>query len=335
MTTNHLRGNQINRFRIARDKGGKYLSKFLHSDGSFGDPYIGAAEYYKAPAALMASGETESANRLLSWIRKYGITEEGDFGPRHPAEKNTYYYAYYNTWIIIASQRMRQFDLSRRGMDFLLNFRDPETGGFYSSLIERKPSTLQDIWVVSGCGIAALSTGMIDIAKGVGYWLNNILSIQPDYPKKLYTVYSRSNGLYTPTNSQDPFRHVLDTELEKDQSFFHPGIAGGFLALLYQATGENKWIELSKEYMLLAETANPYLWRLLRAGKIGWCASVLYTLTGEKIYKDMAIKVGNNLISAQSEEGYWKADGSDNPSNDITAEMVVWLDEIYQSIGSL
>tara|TARA_B100001123_G_scaffold51090_1_gene52795 strand:- start:6587 stop:6859 length:273 start_codon:yes stop_codon:yes gene_type:complete len=90
LTTNHLRGNQINRFRIARDKGGKYLSKFLHSDGSFGDPYIGAAEYYKAPAALMASGETESANRLLSWIRKYGITEEGDFGPRHPAEKNTY-----------------------------------------------------------------------------------------------------------------------------------------------------------------------------------------------------------------------------------------------------
>ena len=87
--------------------------------------------------------------------------------------------------------------------------------------------------------------------------------------------------------------------------------------------------------MLLAETANPYLWRLLRAGKIGWCASVLYTLTGEEIYKDMAIKVGNNLISAQSEEGYWKADGSDNPSNDITAEMVVWLDEIYQSIGSL
>ena len=85
--------------------------------------------------------------------------------------------------------------------------------------------------------------------------------------------------------------------------------------------------------MRFAEGANDYLFKLLRAGKVGWAASVLYTLTGEKKYKDMAIRIGDNIIEAQSEQGHWAATGMDMASNDATAEMVVWLDEIYQAVG--
>ena len=49
--------------------------------------------------------------------------------------------------------------------------------------------------------------------------------------------------------------------------------------------------------MLLAEGASDYLFRLLRAGKTGWAAAVLYTITGEQKYKDMAIRIGDNIIA--------------------------------------
>lgn len=68
-------------------------------------------------------------------------------------------------------------------------------------------------------------------------------------------------------------------------------------------------------------------------GKVGWAASVLYTLTGENKYREMAVRVGDNLIATQSEQGYWNGIEAGMPNNDITAEMVVWLDEIYQAVG--
>ena len=85
--------------------------------------------------------------------------------------------------------------------------------------------------------------------------------------------------------------------------------------------------------MCLAEGASDYLFRLLRAGKVGWAASVLYTLTGESKYREMATRVGDNLISTQAVEGYWSLPGFRVLNNDITAEMVIWLDEIYQAVG--
>jgi DUF1680 family protein len=119
---------------------------------------------------------------------------------------------------------------------------------------------------------------------------------------------------------------------EGDQYFFRPGIAGGFLARLYQATAEQQWLHLAQQYMRFAETATDQLFWLLRAGKVGWAASVLYGLTGEQKYRDMAVKVGDSIVAQQDDDGSWSM-GTDGPSNDVTAEMVVWLDEIHQALG--
>ena len=84
--------------------------------------------------------------------------------------------------------------------------------------------------------------------------------------------------------------------------------------------------------MRFAETATDNLFRLLRAGKVGWAASLLYDLTGEQKYLDMAIKVGDNIVAQQADDGSWIF-GSEALRNDVTAEMVVWLDEIHQAVG--
>jgi hypothetical protein len=105
----------------------------LRPDGGFGSPERGLADYYKVPLALMVSGASAEANRLLDWIRRHGQGRDGDFGPRLP-ETDGYYYIYYNIWVIIAAHRQGHFDLSQRGMDFVLRFFDEESGGFYSAL---------------------------------------------------------------------------------------------------------------------------------------------------------------------------------------------------------
>ena len=87
--------------------------------------------------------------------------------------------------------------------------------------------------------------------------------------------------------------------------------------------------------MRFAEGASDYLFRILRAGKVGWAASVLYTLTGRSKYRDMAVRVGDNLIALQSPEGNWSdaLQITEPPSPTLTAEMVIWLDEIHQAVG--
>ncbi len=324
----------MKRFAEARDRGGAYLLEQLHEDGSFGDLEAGVFDYYKVPSAFVVCGESSAAGRLCSWIRTNGMTPEGDFRPR-PRTPNDYAYVYFNSWTIIGAHRLGQFDVSQRGMDFLMDFRDPGSGGFYSSPGERSADTMQDLWVTSGAGQAALYTGRIDVARGVGRWMNTLLRGQPNFPQQLFGVYSRTRGVITEPDPQDEFRYVLNRDARKDEPFYNPGIAAGFLARLYQATGERQWLDLAEQYMTFTDNACDYLFRLLRAGKVAWASSVLATLTGKRKYSDMAIRVGDNLIAAQKDNGSWHgiADMPDVPSNDITAELVVWLDEVHQAVG--
>jgi rhamnogalacturonyl hydrolase YesR len=159
------------------------------------------------------------------------------------------------------------------------------------------------------------------------------MELQPDYPRYLYSVYSRAHGIHTTFDPDEEARHVMDPQATRDQYFFNPGIAAGFLASLYKATGEHDWLNLAREYMRQAEDAGDYFYRSLRAGKVGWAASVLYTLTGESKYRDIAVRVGENLVATQCENGAWDSINGSQYIIDCTAEMVVWLDEIHQAVG--
>ncbi len=318
------------RYRSARNRGAGYLLAQLRPDGGFGPEDGGVSEYYKVASALHVSGESRAANRLCTWIREQGLRRNGDFGPR-PDDMLAYAYAYYNSWAVIGAQRLGHYDIAMKGMDFLMEFHDPETGGFYSSPTERSADTLQDIWVVCGAGRAALATGRIDVAVGVGRWLRDLMRQQPNFPDQLYGVMSRSQGLITEPDPADEIRYVCNMDAERDQFFFNPGISAGLLCRIYQATGESEWLELAKEFMRAAEIASDYLLDLLRAGKVAWAASNLYTLTGEDRYRDLAIRVGDNIVETQNQEGGW--DGLAGMVNDATAEMTYWLDQLYQHVG--
>ena len=86
------------------------------------------------------------------------------------------------------------------------------------------------------------------------------------------------------------------------------------------------------EYMRFAEVADDHLFRTARAGKVGWAAALLYSLTGQRKYREMALRVGDNLIALQKRSGCWHAVEAPIASTGITSEMVLWLDEICQAV---
>ena len=135
----------------------------------------------------------------------------------------------------------------------------------------------------------------------------------------------------TDPDPADEIRYVCNMDAERDQFFFNPGISAGFLCRLFQATGEEEWLDLAKEFMRAAEIASDYLLGLLRAGKVAWAASNLWTLTGEDRYRKLAIRVGDMIVESQNEEGGW--DGLADMVNDASAEMTYWLDQLYQHVG--
>ena len=134
------------RYRIARDRAGKYLLTQVRPDGGLGNIERGLADFYKAPLALLVCGHGFAAGQILQWVRRHGLLANGDFAPR-PEFAHGYYHTYYNAWLIMGAHRQGQFDVSQRGTDFLMSTWDPQSGGFFSSATERTPQTLQDIWI--------------------------------------------------------------------------------------------------------------------------------------------------------------------------------------------
>lgn len=314
------------RIRNARDRGCRWLLYRMQPDGGI------RWGYHKVLSALQVCGENRAANRLCNWILAQEMTPEGDFGKNPATKKEAYIYK--NAWIVLGSHRLGRYEISQKGMDFILCFRDPASGGFYSNPTERDTSTKQDLKVVGYCGLAALATGRMDIALDGARWLRMLMQSQPSFPEKLYTVYSRAEGLHLTPDPNDVFRYVVMSDSPDDEHFSQIGIAGGFLARLYQATGESEWLTLAKEYMRFAEVASDSLFQSVRSCKVGWAAALLFTLTGESKYNAMALRVAATLIATQAGMGSWNSPELNRPDGDITAEMVIWLDEIYQAVSS-
>tara|TARA_A100001037_G_scaffold306712_1_gene354461 strand:- start:70616 stop:71662 length:1047 start_codon:yes stop_codon:yes gene_type:complete len=338
----------LENIKFSVDLGAKFLIAKQQLNGSYPGHDQGAASFWGIPLALMLSGYHFEAQKLLDWIQKNALSLNGDIGE---ISKNSrgYNYPYEKAWLIEGAHRFGEFNISYSGMNYLRRFWDQETGGFYSvidpDLIKLESNLKMDLWVTSGCARAALYMGELDMAIGAARWMENLMKQQPNYPEQLYTVFTKSKGLLINKNDftddiEDKFkfgtnfRYVLNKDSQVDQSFFHPGIAGGFLALLYLATRDIRWLTLSKKYMLLAETASDFLYSTLRAGKTGWAAALLFSISKEEKYFKIAYKIADNIIKLQSGNGSWIDPNkiSDMHSINLTAEMVIWLNQIHRYI---
>lgn len=322
------------RLQQARDRGVAHILQQQRADGAMGTPETdGLAPYYKATWALAAAGRTEEGNRLATWIARNAQSDAGDFEGdlRGPGHNHSYSYA--NAWIICGAQKLARFDITQRGMRFLLSLQHPETGGF--RMQRDKEDSPQDLLCSSQAGNACLLTGHLDEAKRVGAFLRTVWDAQPHPDRELFFLYKPGEGLRTEFPEDRQRLHSIRID-KRRQMYFNMGIAAAFLARLTMATGDQQWAELGKNYLSIGFNVLDEMYETAQVGKVGWGAGLIYGVTGDRKYRELATRVGDALIAQQTESGGWDNTGgyiNDAIRTEVTCEFIVLLDEMIGGIA--
>jgi hypothetical protein len=324
----------ISRLREARDRGADYLIDQQRDDGVIGTPEKdGLGPYYKTLWALTCAGRTAEANRLATWIAHEVLTEEGDFAGDMRGKFFDRSYAYPNAWMIIGAHKLGRYDISRRGMEFLMLLHH-ETGGFR---IERdNEDAVQDILNTCQAGNACLTTGHLADAKSVGRFLRTVYEAQPDPEHVLYFVYKPGQGLRTSYPDERQKIHSIRDDTPR-QAYFNMGIAAAFLARLSMTTGDGSWSVLGRDYLALAFNVLDEMYETAQVGKVGWGAALVYQTSGDQKMKMLAERVGEAMLAQQTDTGGWDNTGgyvNDAIRTEVTAEFVVLIDEMLAGLSA-
>jgi hypothetical protein len=322
------------RLRESRERGADYLVSQQRVDGAIGEPEAaGLGPYYKALWAFAAAGRPAEGNRLASWIASRVLTDEGDYAGPLRGKGFDFSYAYPNAWITIGAQKLGRYDITHRAMDFLLTLQH-ETGGFR---VQRdNAESVQDLLNSAQAGNACLITGHVAAAKGVGRFLRTVWEAQPHPHKELFFVYKPGQGLRTDFPEERQRMHSIRVDTRRQQ-YFNMGIAAAFLARLTMATGDPEWATLGKHYLSIGFQVLDEMYETAQVGKVGWGAALIYSVTGDHKYLELAERVGEALIEQQTESGGWDNTGGyvdDAVRAEVTGEFIVLLDEMIAGIAA-
>jgi len=343
------------RHRQAMDRGIDWLLQRINSDGSVNPVNEGIGCYCKLPYALASRGELGAACDVLSWVRKNNFTPKGDFdGPIKRDPVLTGLWSYPNAWLVCGAHKAGQFDLSHRGVDFLLTMQDPKSGGFYAMRrdmdkedIVWKPggrysvhaavqdNATQQLMCTAMAGLACLYTGRLRQARAAGDFLLRLWDLQPDPVHKVYYMYKNDVGLLTRFKDEHAQAYVIDSSREK-QYYFQLGIAAAFLSSLFLATGNQDYLTGGSRYLDFVFGCEKDKFSTPQSGKLGWGAAYLARITGKNEYRQVAETIRDYLIDLQSEEGCWLPPETGPvgvATIDVTSEFVSLLNEIQVGLS--
>lgn len=309
-------------------RGSQWLVENQNPDGSWlGLPDAKVNGFYKAPWAFMEMGQPAAANRALTHIKRLFFTGEGDFLPRDPS----FHYLYCNAFLIIGASLAGRYDVAIPACRFLLSQQDENHGGFNSQLSVPGRKGASDTMSAGAAGVACLAAGRIDQARLTGDYLANIIAMQPAPKDHFFTTVKPDGHLYTDIKNDEAFFRVIDTK-KPHQCWYAVGLPFAFLVHLAEATNESRYHELARWYFdFQSRCVDP--WEGYSSGKAGWGCAMLYRVTGEKTYREIALHIAEKIISRQKANGSWAA--SDRPTEaemDVTAEFTLWLSLISTNV---
>jgi hypothetical protein len=327
-----MRVERLEAYQQSKQRGVQWLLERLNPDGSIG-PVDAGFNYYRVPWSFIISGETTHAVRLCDWVRRNQIAENRDFTGVSPRGLETW--AYENAVFILGAHIGRQFDLSYRGYDRLMDHFDAASGGFRHHPDGTGIAADENIPTVAQCGKTALMVGDLATAERVGEWFKRLWDAQPALPDRLFYVWSAdTQSLVTDYPAERAGAYVVEAQGER-QRFTCGGIAAAFLVRLYQATGNEMWLALAKDYQAFAMNSTERQFEVPQVCKTGWGSALLYEATREEQYRAWTIRVGDYYLATQHADGHWtNKPPYDDFANQITvtAEFVLHLDTL---IGAL
>ncbi|MGH2560285.1 MAG: hypothetical protein ACRDJH_14575 [Thermomicrobiales bacterium] len=333
--------HKIRAYLDARRAGVAYLLRHLNADGSIG-PVERGVYYYRVPWVLAISGETVPATRLIAWIRRHMLTPEGEFAgaPSPDGAANSSANTYAETCLAYGAHLLRQFDVAKSAMRFALRFQDPETGGIFMDRQRLGPDDPQILYLTCQFGMSALVTGQYAAAESAGQWVKRLWEAQPELPDRLYTISTRAGGLATAVPTEADRRHYVNESQEVREMHYNGGIAAAFLTRLYQATGDASWLDLARQYQSFSMNSTERQFEVMQVCKSGWGSALLYLVTGEPLYRDWTVTMGDWFVANQHADGHWENSRYVAPDSPLesnlatTAEFVNHLDCIAGALAA-
>lgn len=328
--------------RAASARGARWIVRHQRPDGFLPSRTRVVESCYKGLWALNSTGYTAEAAALARVVKEW-LTPDGDIPqPREEEAFFTTHYLYANTYLAIGAQTLGRFDISQPLIGFIATRQHPALGGFISQGPGREGEVCLDTVSTSISGLAALYLGRIDVATRAAQFLRHAMEQQPDPERMFYSTTDTEGRIVTEWEGEQTHRGIDVNDPEQDWYFI--GIATMFLPALFEATGDGAHLELARRYLdYLDKGCCPGAFTDFSSGKSGVGAAYLYRLTGEERYREIALAVGRFIVELQTPFGCWQeSPQADGPSPtelvwsdmDMTAEYVLWLDQIHRHLSA-
>jgi hypothetical protein len=321
--------------------GSRWLVQHQNQDGSWtGLKEQGVGAFYKPSWAFSEVGLCAAAHRTLDYVYHHFFTAKGDFllGRPHATLPLIGRFPYVNSYFIIGSLLAGHYEIGVPAVTFLLAQQARDHGGFYSNPTLHGTKNMSDTMSSSSAGIACLVAGKIGAARRVADYLGHMVRLQPWPHERFFNTIDEEGHLYTDiTNDEDAYLRVIDTT-KADQCWFAAGLPMAFLVLLERATNEERYRELAQWYFDFQQRClNP--WDGYSSGKAGWGCAMLYRITGDVLYRDIALQVAQGIMNRQRTDGSWVSGniGKEEFTEsdfDLTGEFALWLSLIAANVSA-
>jgi hypothetical protein len=296
--------------------------------------------YYKGGWALAVSGHLAAANRLLTHVQRAFLAADGDFEPRSSPLHIDIARLYSNAYVALAAQKLDRYEIAAPAVRYLLSQQDHDHGGFYSCKTPAGGRRRSDTMSTAMCGVALLASGRTENAVLAGDCLLRMVEMQPA-AERFFTTLDAKGRLDVAFPSEDAIWRVVDAR-QPQQRWFAVGLPFTFALLLHRATGEQRFEQLA-DGLFAFQSRGLDAWDVPSSGKAGWGSSMLYRSTGETRYRDVALRVSQQIMGYQTPAGWFTlgprpALTAGEPATfapfiyDVTAEFVLWLSLIAANV---
>lgn len=320
--------------------GSEWLMRHQNDDGSWRglkEQAVGA--FYKASWAFSEVGQCAAAHRTLDYVYHHFLAAEGVFllGKLHATLPLIGRFPYANSYFIMGSLRAGRYEIGVPAISFLLSNQAGDHGGFYSSPTPHGTKNMSDTMSSSSAGVACLAAGKIEAARRVAEYLDHMVRLQPWPHERFFNTIDEKGRLHTAVrNDEEAYLRVIDTT-KADQCWFAAGLPMAFLVLMERATNEARYRELAQWYFDFQQRCvNP--WDGYSSGKAGWGCAMLYRITGDTLYREIALHVAQSIMSRQRSDGSWasgsKGEDLTEADFDLTGEFTLWLSLIAANVSA-
>lgn len=281
----------------------------LQRIGDDGAPGCGPEGSYRLPQSLLLTGHRDEAARVLGWMRRQVLTDDGDLADGGMRTAFGSRWSSYPLAIIAeAAWKLEQYATAAAIGRTLRAFQDPVTGGAFAQRPEIRDSRRQDLFPTAQLGITALVVGDHRMADGAARWLAALWALQPELPAVLYSATDGADLITDPGDDpRERFGLITDLGAPR-QAFYNPGIAAAFLARYAAARRDADAGRLAAEYLSLSAAGGPAQFdhrESVQICKFGWGAAALLELTGADEYRRHVQTMIDWFCAAQQPDGHW------------------------------